>query len=172
MAAVFVSDEEIAERLKAGGTAAVADLWLVSGTIVSGWNGPTRWAGYFTGFDPQMAEEAAHEYLRSWDPINGRRAVLWVSNVITFRNGYPEIADRDYATFADDPMRPADEAMPGGYTPPPGFEGWVDDAARQAAEQEAAGTQPETPTPLQLEPPQGQVVVEQTVVRERRTTGW
>jgi hypothetical protein len=115
-----IARDEIQRRIKAGED--IADLFLVSGIIINGWNGPQRWSESFSAPSARVAEDEARDMVAA-ECVNGRYGRLWVANVLQLaEDGWICQVD-DYAFFADDPDRPEKYQPADGWTPPAGWEG-------------------------------------------------
>lgn len=123
----LIGTDEARRRVLAGQT---ANLFLVSGIVANGADGPERWAQWFEGleltidFDRPARPIEDEARLWMWRQMrDGRHGVLLIANVFQMINGFPEQVDT-YAVYADDPDRPGGQFDPNRrWQPPPGFEG-------------------------------------------------
>lgn len=115
-----ISRDEVRKRIKDG--QGIADLFLVSGIIINGWNGPQRWSETFSAPSARVAEDEARDMVAA-ECVNGRNGRLWVANVLQLGDDGWLCQVDNYAFFADDPDRPEAYQPEGGWTPPTGWEG-------------------------------------------------
>lgn len=115
-----IAREDIARRIQQG--EGIGDIFLVSGLVINGPNGPQRWSESFSAPSARAAEDEAREMM-SWECHNGRYGRLWVCNVFQLGEDGWFVAVDGYAFFADDPDRPEGFLPEGGWEPPTGWDG-------------------------------------------------